>query len=727
MAPTVAVGLIAIRNAGWIQGWELAAWDNFFRLRPAEVIDSRILIVEAKEEDVRKLKWPLSDEKLAKLLKILREYKPRVIGLDIYRDLPVEPGHDELEKIFSSTPNLIGIQKVVGGSSGYAVNPPPTLSKLEQVSANDFVIDEDSRVRRTLLSVGDKDGNIFLTLGVQLALSYLEKEGIELEQIDSSTQKMKLGKATFLPFTANDGSYRNIDAGGYQIISNFRNLKGNFSSVTMSDVLDGKVRPDIVRDRIVLIGITAESGEDYFYTPYSIGLLQQTSGVALHGEVASQLVSAALDGRQQIHFWADNTENIWIFFCSLIGGTIAWTQRYRKLSGNNKSNIFIKIPITGIGISVIATCLIGGCYLAFLNNWWIPVVPGCLALIASTIGVTAYNARNTSGLRQAFGRYLTDEVVANLLETPGGFKIGSENKNVTILVCDLRGFSVISDKLSPQQLVEVINLYLESMTEIVSDYKGIINDFMGDGIFIIFGAPITREDDIQRAVACAITMQLAMDKINHKLAAMNLPSIEMGIGIHTGEVLAGNIGSQQRAKYTIMGSNVNLASRIESYTVGGQILISEQTYEKIKLILRVDGQMQVQPKGSSDLIVLYEIGGIGGDYNAFLSNKKETLIPLAQAIKINLQIIENKNISQEKILASIVKLSSHSAMLCLPSPLENLTNICIQLVTGHESLKNLDIYAKVVEVVDKYNTNIIIRFTLVPVEISNYFQSILNE
>jgi adenylate cyclase len=725
-APAVAAAVIGIRSIGWMQGWELGFLDNFFRFRPSEAIDERILIVEATEEDIRKLKWPLSDEKLAKLIEILKGYKPRVIGLDIYRDLPVEPGHEKLEKIFSSTPNLIGIQKVVGSSSGYAVNPPPTLSKLEQVSANDFVIDEDSRVRRTLLSVGDKDGNTFLTLGVQLALNYLEAEGIQLEQIDPNTQKMKLGKAVFMPFVKNDGSYVNTDAGGYQIIANFRNLKGRFRSITMSDVLEGRSPSNLIRDRIILIGITAESGGDYFYTPYSIGLLQQTSGVALHAEVASQLVSTALDGRPQISFWSDSQENIWIVTWSLVGAILAWTQRYRKLFINNRPKILTKIPITAISISLVSICLVGGCYLAFLQFWWIPVVPAFLALNASAITVIAYIARNTSGMRQAFGRYLTDEVVATLLETPGGFKIGGENKIVTILVCDLRGFSILSDQLLPQKLVEVINLYLEAMTNIVSKYKGTINDFMGDGIFIIFGAPITRENDVQRAVACAIAMQLEMKNLNHKLATMNFPSLGMGIGIHTGEVLAGNVGSQQRAKYTVMGSNVNMASRIETYTVAGQILVSEETYKQINSIVRMDSHIKVQPKGFNKSINIYEVGGIGDEYNMFLDQKKETLMTLHKTIPIHLQIIEDKHISQEKIFAHIVKLSSDSAMLRLPYPLEILTNIRINLMISDKNNQGLDIYAKITENLNENKTNVRVNFTVLPSGISVYFESILN-
>src|SRR6476469_5808100 len=161
---------------------------------------------------------------------------------------------------------------------------------------------------------------------------------------------------------------------------------------------------------------------------------------------------------------------------------------------------------------------------------------------------------------------LTDEVVANLLETPQGLELGGEKRKVTIIMSDLRGFSALSERVSSETAVDVINFYLEVMTETINQYQGRINDIMGDGLLVMFGAPIAREDDARRAIACSITMQLAMDRVNQHNQQMNLASLEMGIGINTGEVLVGNIGSKKRAKYTVMGSPVNLASRIESYT-----------------------------------------------------------------------------------------------------------------------------------------------------------------
>ena len=712
-SPSIAVLLIGLRLAGLLESFELAAWDQFFRLRPSSPVDSRIVIVEMNESDIQKLGWPLSDAKLARLLSIIKQHQPRVIGLDFYRDLPVEPGFKQLEQVFASTPNLFGIQKVTGNAFGLGVNPPPKLNELGQVSASDIVVDLDGRVRRNLLSLGNKDGEIILGLGAQLALSYLEAEDIYLEVVDEEASKLRLGKGVFIELDENDGSYVRNDIGGYQILANFRNLPSGFKKISMSEVLEGKMSSKFVRDRIVIIGPTAASLGDFFYTHYR----DRSSGVSIHADIASQLISAAKEGRPQIKVWSDSYEYLWIFTWSFIGAILTWTQRYRKQTPRSYSASLI-ILLLGIG-------LVGGSYFAFLiGAWWIPVVPGFLALFGSAITVTVIIARDTSKMRQTFGRYLTSEVVATLLETPEGLKIGGEKKNVTILISDLRGFSAMSEQVSPEKVVEIINLYLAEMTDIINHYKGTINDFMGDGIFVMFGAPVSFADNAERAVTCALAMQLAMDGINKKLAQMKLPPLEMGIGIHCGEVLAGSIGSKARAKYTVMGSNVNLAARIETYTVGGQILVSQETLDTVGDIMLISSKMQVQPKGFTEPIAIYEVEGIGGNYNLFLPDNSESLMSLENKIPLTYRISQGKHISESEFRGYLVKLSRLSAELSTQQPLNIFSNLQIQLSIEDEKLNKLHIYGKIVKILDENHNYYRLRFTGLPTEIKIWFQAL---
>ena len=180
-------------------------------------------------------------------------------------------------------------------------------------------------------------------------------------------------------------------------------------------------------------------------------------------------------------------------------------------------------------------------------------------------------------IRQTFGRYLSDDIVESILERPDGLKIGGEKRDATILMSDLRGFTSLSEGLPAEDVVSMVNIYLETMTDIILKYQGTIDEFIGDGILVIFGAPFQRPDDAGRAVACAVAMQLAMASVNDRNRQAGYPEVALGIGINTGPMVVGNIGSTKRMKYGVVGSNVNLTARIESYTVGGQIFISENT------------------------------------------------------------------------------------------------------------------------------------------------------
>ena len=185
--------------------------------------------------------------------------------------------------------------------------------------------------------------------------------------------------------------------------------------------------------------------------------------------------------------------------------------------------------------------------------------------------------RRNQFIREAFGRYLTDEVVSNVLESPTGLELKGEKRTVTMMMADLRGFTSLSERLAPERVVTLLNRYLSAMVPIIKSYQGTIDDIIGDAIFVLFGAPTWQEDDAQRAVACAVAMQLAIDSVNEENRREDLPEVEMGIGIHTGPVVVGNVGSPERMKYGVVGSHVNLTSRIQSYTTGGQILISDTT------------------------------------------------------------------------------------------------------------------------------------------------------
>ncbi|MBE9210295.1 adenylate/guanylate cyclase domain-containing protein [Nostoc sp. LEGE 06077] len=717
--PSVTALVIGLRLTGWLQLVELAALDHFFQMRPLESVDSRIVIVEVNEADIRQqTQWPMTDAALASVLEKINQQKPRAIGLDIYRDLPVNPGHQALVKIFASTPNIIGVEKISDTADSSAVNASPVLKQRGQIGSNDLPIDGDGRIRRGLLYVNLKNDEVLASFALKLALLYLKPEGITDKPSANNPNYLQLGKGIFPTFEANDGSYIQANAGSYQVLLNYRGRIQQFQKISLTQVQQNRIPPDLMRDKVVLIGATAESLKDLFYTPYSSNVFaepERMAGVTIHANLISQILSAAIDGRQQIQSFPDSLEYLWILSWSIAGATLCWIQRHNSYQK-------IRLPIN---VVLTSGTLVGSSFVAFLAGWWIPVVPSFLALAGSAIAVTQYIAESATGMRKTFGRYLTDEVVSNLLENPAGLKIGGDRRKVTLLFSDLRGFSAMSEQLSPEEVVTILNFYLGTMTEVINQYKGTINEFMGDGIFVIFGAPINRPDDSERAIACAVAMQLAMQQVNEHNKKMNLPILEMGIGINTGEVVAGNIGSQKRAQYTVIGSHVNLASRVETYTVGGQVLISENTIKDAHIKLHIGSQMQIQPKGIREPITIYEVCGVGGQYNLFLPNDDGEMVTLTQPVLVEYTVLQGKQASGTAFNGELISLSEKVAQMRSLNSLEILNNLKLKLLNTELSTEE-DIYAKVMKKSDIDEHIVTIRFTSLPPKAIAVLESIVN-
>jgi adenylate cyclase len=230
--------------------------------------------------------------------------------------------------------------------------------------------------------------------------------------------------------------------------------------------------------------------------------------------------------------------------------------------------------------------------------------------------------RQRDSIRDTFGRYTSDEVVDELLASPKGLALTGENREVTFLVSDLRGFTALTAKLAPEEVIESMNRYFEQMVEVIAKYRGTVSEFLGDGILAFFGAPFNAADDPERAIACAIEMQNTLALVNAKQRELSLPELAMGIGINTGKVIVGNIGSERRAKYGVVGMPINVAFRIESSTIGGQILISDATYKKVSALVRIRGTREVMLKGIEKPMCLYNVTAIRGSYETSLLETK---------------------------------------------------------------------------------------------------------
>lgn len=719
--PAIATLIWLVRLTGFLQLGELAAYDQFMRWRPKEPIDDSIIIVGINREDIDKVgRGAIADAIYADLLTTLAEMEPRVIGLDIYRDVPVEPGHAELNAVFRKYPNIFGIEKVVGQTKSERVGAPPVLKELGRIGFNDLVVDPDNYVRRALVSAKGTQGEQMYSLAMQLTNSYLLAAGINAQIAANTDNWWQFGDVVLEPLGRDAGGYMRVDAGGYQTFINYRGGVGTFAQVSLFDVLEGRVKPEQIKDRIVLIGDITEVSKDLFPVPYTLEPSQRMSGVEVHAHIVSQVVRGALGDRPLIRTWTEWQENLWLLFWTGLGATLAWGLR----NTGGKSSTWSWERVFGLGGS--SLLLVVGCYWALVHSWWIPVIPPMLGLSMSAIAITGYIARSAGQIRNTFGRYLSDEIVATLLESPEGLRLGGERRTITILTSDLRGFTGISERLDPEEVVKILNLYLSDMADVITSYLGTIDEFMGDGILVLFGAPLPRPDDPERAIACAIAMQLALGSVNERITAMGLAPFEMGIGINTGEVVVGNIGSEKRAKYGVVGSQVNLTYRIESYTTGGQILISEHTYELLKDILDIRGTREVSPKGVKTAITIYEVAGIRGEHNLFLPEVVETFCHLPEAIAVEFSVLQGKDIVEDRHQAYLTQLSEREAHLCLAAqngelPPDALANLKLNFVNPENEAIADDFYAKVVENTEIVAPQFHIRFTMRPPQIHAKF------
>lgn len=331
-------------------------------------------------------------------------------------------------------------------------------------------------------------------------------------------------------------------------------------------------------------------------------------------------------------------------------------------------------------------------------------------------------------IRRMFGRYLSDDVVDTILQSPDGMGLGGEKRRVTILMSDLRGFTSISEGLPAESVLDILNIHLEKMTEIILKYEGTIDEFIGDGIMVIFGAPIARGNDARRAVACALEMQSAMEEVNAQLAESGYPRVSMGIGINTGQVVVGNIGSDKRTKYGVVGRHVNLTSRIESYTLGGQVLISGSTLEECGAVLRIDSRMKVMPKGVKEPITVHEVGGIDAEFRIQRPVRARTELPdLPAPMPVHFAILEGKHAGENTHRGSIVKLVEDAAEVRSDVLPQHLSNLKIHVFDQEMREISGNLYAKVIECFDGGPLLAFrIAFTSVPSELETFFRGVLN-
>ncbi|HEY9600685.1 MAG TPA: CHASE2 domain-containing protein, partial [Allocoleopsis sp.] len=381
--------LVGVRQLGIFQPLELKAFDQLMRSKPAELPDSRLLVVEVTESDIQAQKnelrpgTSLSDASLARLLQILESYHPRAIGLDIYRDFPVSKEYPDLAKQMQQSDRFFTICQISEPKTNYPGIAPPPEIPVDRQGFSTFVPDPDGVVRRHLIAMtppATSPCTPHRAFSTQLAIRYLKEQGISPKT--TTDGYLQLGSTVFKRLQFQVGGYRNIDLWGHQVLLNYRSYRSPqefVERVTLAQVLSGQLDPNAVKDKIILIGVTAPSRNDYFATPYSRGN-KDMPGVILHAQMVSQILSAVLDHRPLLWVGTEWGEVLWIWSWSFFGGLLFCCFR-----------AWLRLALVAIALFI----LYGLCCNLLIRGGWVPLIPSALALVSTGICAIAYSEFQT--------------------------------------------------------------------------------------------------------------------------------------------------------------------------------------------------------------------------------------------------------------------------------------------------------------------------------------------
>jgi adenylate cyclase len=613
-------GTLGLRNAGLLESLELGMYDLCLRTRPgAAAADPRIALVTVSEADIKRLRqWPMSDATLATVLERVIGAGARVVGLDIYRDLPVPPGGDHLRDVFTRHQQIIVVTKIAEGAST-GIPAPAAVTQRFRIGFNDVPVDRGGVVRRGLLFLDDGTTSYF-SFPLQLALSYLRPEGLRVRDDPDTQGGVLVGRTPVPPLERGHGSYVVADMNGYQFMLDFQGVEQSFASVALGDVLDNDpAKMQVLRDRLVIIGVVSEAIKDIFLTPHSRGheFDQYVSGMALHALTTSQIVRLARGESRPLRTLPEWQEMAWFALTSAAGAVLG--LRVRTLW------VFASAAVVGLG------AIGGGAWGALALGWWIPLLPPAITWAATLACVAAFLSYRERHDRQLlmhlFSRHVSREVAQAIWRQRENFLDGGRPEPrrliATVLFTDLIGFTHISEGQPPRTLMEWLNEYLDAMVEQVMAHGGVVNKYVGDAIMAIFGVPVPRATEEERradalnAVRCAVAMDAALLALNQRWSDRRQLRLGMRIGIFTGEVIAGSVGSSQRLEYTVLGDTVNTAARLESFdkklfepnfvTTASRILIGAPTQAYLGDEFATEPVGEVHLSGKDELVGVYRV------------------------------------------------------------------------------------------------------------------------
>ena len=603
---------------------ELKALDLRMVSRGQLPTTGQVIIATVDEKSLSEIgRWPWSRSMTAKLVDSLKEYGAKAVGFDIVFAEPEQsacPSADAIlaksvksaknvslgyffhtsmkdvefltEEYINASGSLIGgsmysMVREKGHEGDYnlitAYAPVPSIKAIAESGENcgyfNAFPDPDGVIRWSPLVIKFQD-NFYYSLPIALLMQYLDYPMIVLNLAEFGVDGVMLGDLR-IP----------TDEIG-RLLINYLGPAKTFPHYSISDIIAGRLSPELIKGKIVIVGATASGIYDLRVTPFS----PVYPGVELHATVVENIL--------QGNFLEQSAWTTFIDICGIIvfGMIIGIAiPRLKALQG-------ILLVMVLLGGFVAGNTLIFAKY-----NTWLNMVYPVLTMMTIYLVITVYRyfteEREKKKIRGAFQYYLTASVINELLKDPTKLKLGGDKKDLTVMFSDIRGFTTISEKLTPEELVHLLNEYLTAMTDIVFKYEGLLDKYIGDAIMAVFGAPVDQPDHAMRSCRTALEMMATLKGLQQKWAAEGRPFVDIGVGINSGDMVVGNMGSNMRFDYTVMGDNVNLSSRLEGINkeYGTHIVISEFTYEVVKEEVFCRELDAVRVKGKKLPVKIYEL------------------------------------------------------------------------------------------------------------------------
>jgi adenylate cyclase len=568
----IVAAIILVRGLGWLQPFELTIYDHLVVAWARNEPNASIVLIGGTEKDIGRGHWPLHDAELATLLERIAGWRPRVVGVDLYRDYPEPPGTERLAAVLAQHEEIVWAFKLAQDAEE-EVPPPAMLRGTDRIAFTDVPVDAGNVVRRALLYADDGTGN-YPGMGTAVALSYLAGDNIRPAQ--ASDDGLRLGKALLRPLDDTRGPYTRLDSRGYQMLLDYRGGPQPFARKSIGEVMSSDDAASLVRGQAVIIGVTSGTVKDSFSTPFNTASDNQDPiyGITVQAHIAAQLIREAVDGAPILTSFPRDIEDLWIWAWALAGTALGLLVRHT-------------IPAV-IGSAAGLAILAGTVYQAFGAAVLLPALPAAIAWVGSA-GLSnrimhAASNRSRALLRKSFEHFLPPAVIARMVASENLPTLGGERREISVLFSDLAGFATLAESMEPEALASLCSDYFEGVCAAIVEQGGSVTEILGDGVVALFGALDEQLDHADRAVGAA----LAIDEFARRFSAgQQSHGIEFGrtrIGVHTGAAVVGNIGAHAWLKYGAQGDVMNIGGRLDTLnkTIGTAICVSGDTVRKAR-------------------------------------------------------------------------------------------------------------------------------------------------